>query len=115
MGITRDTAKATSSYNGARSKRSSRYDCWPGAYYQRSCSSTDKKKGVLATADKSGEVNLAMYARPYFIDGHTVTFIIGERLTHENLKSNPGAAYLFTEERKYFEEVVSLMGSGESA
>jgi len=56
-----------------------------------------------------------MYARPYFIDGHTGTFIIGERLTHENLKSNPWAAYLFTEERKYFEEVVSLTGSGESA
>ena len=57
-----------------------------------------KGRGVLATADKSGKVNLAMYARPYFIDDHTVTFIMAERLTHENLKSNPWAAYLFTEE-----------------
>ena len=56
-----------------------------------------------------------MYARPYSIDGDTVTFIIAERPTRENLKSNPWAAYLFTEEWKYFEKVLSLMGSGESA
>ena len=61
-----------------------------------------KGRGVLATANKSGKVNLAIYARPYFIDDHTVTFIMRERLTHENLKSNSWAAYLFTEEdRKY--------------
>jgi hypothetical protein len=57
-----------------------------------------KGRGVLATADKNGQVNLAMYARPYFIDEHTVTFIMAERLTHANLKSNPWASYLFTEE-----------------
>jgi hypothetical protein len=27
-----------------------------------------KGRGVLATADKDGQVNLAMYARPYFMD-----------------------------------------------
>ena len=26
-----------------------------------------KGRGVLATADKTGRVNLAMYARPYFM------------------------------------------------
>ena len=61
-----------------------------------------KGRGVLATADKHGKVNLAMYARPYFMDDQTVTFIMAERLTHENLKSNQYAAYLFSEEdRKY--------------
>jgi hypothetical protein len=55
-------------------------------------------RGVLATADKSGKVNLAIYAQPYFINDNTVIFIMAERLTHENLKSNPWAAYLFTEE-----------------
>jgi len=39
--------KTTFSYNSARSKRSSRYDCRLGAYYRRSYSSTGKKKGVL--------------------------------------------------------------------
>ncbi len=68
-----------------------------GEYFESS-----KGRGVLATADKGGKVNLAMYARPYFMDDQTVTFIMAERLTHENLKSNPYAAYLFSEEeRKY--------------
>jgi hypothetical protein len=57
-----------------------------------------KGRGVLSTADKNGKVDLAMYARPYFIDEKTVTFIMTERLTHENLRSNPWAAYLFSEE-----------------
>jgi hypothetical protein len=57
-----------------------------------------KGRGVLATADKNGQVNIALYAKPYFIDEHTVTFIMAERLTHANLKSNPWASYLFTEE-----------------
>ena len=46
---------------------------------------------------------------------YMVTFIMAERLTHENLKSNPWAVYLFTEERKYFEKFHPLIGSGESA
>jgi len=57
-----------------------------------------KGRGVLATADKNGKVNLALYARPYFIDEHTATFVMTERLTHANLNSNPWASYLFTEE-----------------
>ena len=51
--------------------------------------------GVLATADASGKVNAAVYARPHFFDENTVAFIMRERLTHENLKSNPHATYLF--------------------
>jgi hypothetical protein len=57
-----------------------------------------KGRGVIATSDINGKVNLALYARPYFIDDKTVTFIMAERLTHENLKSNPWACYLFNEE-----------------
>jgi hypothetical protein len=53
-----------------------------------------KGRGILATADKSGKVNLALYVKPYFIDGNTVTFIMAERLTHENLKFNSWACYL---------------------
>jgi hypothetical protein len=61
-----------------------------------------KGRGILATADKSGKVNLAFYARPHFVDDKTVAFIMAEKLTHENLKSNLWAAYLFTEEvQKY--------------
>jgi hypothetical protein len=53
--------------------------------------------GVLSTADKTGKVNAAMYARPHLIDENTVAFIMLERLTHANLQENPYAAYLFLE------------------
>jgi len=69
-----------------------------GEYFESS-----KGRGVLATADKDGRVDLAMYARPYFIDDTTVTFIMAEKLTHENLKSNPYAAYLFSEEEQKYQ------------
>jgi hypothetical protein len=56
-----------------------------------------KGKGVLATSDSTGNVNVAVYARPHFMDEETVAFIMAERRSHENLKSNSHAAYLFME------------------
>lgn len=56
--------------------------------------------GILATSDASGKVDAAMYARPHFTDEETLTFIMAERLTHQNLQSNPYAAYLFIEARQ---------------
>jgi hypothetical protein len=56
-----------------------------------------KGYGVLATADGAGKVNAAVYARPHVMDEKTVAFIMAERLTHENLKSNPWATYIFME------------------
>jgi hypothetical protein len=63
----------------------------------------EKGIGVLSTADASGKVNAAVYARPHFMADGTVAFIMGERLTHENLESNPWAAYLFVEEGKGYQ------------
>jgi Pyridoxamine 5'-phosphate oxidase len=54
--------------------------------------------GVLSTADASGKVNSAIYARPHVVDEQTVAFIMADRLSHANLQSNPHAAYLFREE-----------------
>jgi hypothetical protein len=54
--------------------------------------------GVLSTADSSGKVDAAIYSTPHVMDDGTVAFIMRERLTHENLKSNPYAAYLFLED-----------------
>jgi hypothetical protein len=56
-----------------------------------------KGRGVLATADSQGKVGVAVYSRPHFIDEETIAYIMTERLTHENLKSNPHAAYIFME------------------
>jgi len=53
--------------------------------------------GVLATASADGAVDVAVYARPHVIDEETVAFIMADRLSHSNLRSNPQAAYLFRE------------------
>jgi len=56
-----------------------------------------KGTGVLATADASGQVNAAVYARPHFLEDGTVALIMRDRRTRQNLLSNPHAAYLFIE------------------
>jgi hypothetical protein len=53
--------------------------------------------GILGTADAEGKVDLALYARPHVLDENTVAFIMGDHLSHDNLSSNPHAAYLFVE------------------
>ncbi len=54
--------------------------------------------GILSTADYSGQVDAAVYSRPHVMDDGTVAFIMRDRLTHNNLQSNPHAAYLYKEE-----------------
>lgn len=53
--------------------------------------------GVLATADRDGKVDAAIYARPHFMEDGTLAMIMRDRLTHHNLQSNPNATYLFIE------------------
>ena len=54
--------------------------------------------GVLATADSTGNVDVAIYARPHVFDEDTVAFIMNERLSYQNVTANPKAAYLFKED-----------------
>ena len=54
--------------------------------------------GVLATADSEGNVDVAIYAKPHAIDKNTIAFIMNERLSYQNITSNPKAAYLFLED-----------------
>lgn len=56
-----------------------------------------KGRGVMATADSSGHLTAAVYARPHFIDEDNIAFIMADRLNHKNLESNPHAVYLFME------------------
>lgn len=56
--------------------------------------------GVLATSNKRGGVNMAVYSRPHVKGKNRVSFIMKDRLSHRNLKSNPKAAYLFTDNKK---------------
>lgn len=53
--------------------------------------------GVLATADGTGKVDAAVYARPHVQDETTIAFIMSDRLSHKNLQTNPSAVYLFSE------------------
>jgi hypothetical protein len=54
--------------------------------------------GVLSTADGHGKVDAAVYSRPHVMEDGMIASIMSDRLTHENLKSNPYAVYLFLEE-----------------
>jgi len=38
-------------------------------------------RGILATADSDGMVDLAIYAKPHVIDETTIAFVMRERLT----------------------------------
>jgi hypothetical protein len=73
--------------------------------------------GVLATTDLAGQVNQALYAKPLFLDPDdegTCSFIMANRLTHDNVGHNPSAAYLFIEEGEgYVGKRLSLTVMGE--
>jgi len=56
-----------------------------------------KGTGILATSDSDGNVDVAIYARPYVIDENTIAFSMLERLSYSNVRSNPKAAYMFIE------------------
>lgn len=65
-----------------------------------------KGVGVLATADAQGKVNVALYAKPHFLDENdpdTCAWIMSDRQSHANLQSNPHAAYLFLEQGEGYE------------
>ena len=67
-------------------------------------------KGFMATAGKSGEVDIAVYSRPHVMEDGTLAFGMTDRLTHANLQENPYAVYAFNERgfegvRLYLEKV----------
>ena len=53
--------------------------------------------GILATADSEGKIDLALYTIPHIIDENIIGFVMRDRLSHQNLESNPNAAYMFVE------------------
>jgi hypothetical protein len=58
---------------------------------------TTEGTGILATSNSDGQVDVAIYSRPHVTDENTVAFIMRQRLSHENLQSNPHAAFMFIE------------------
>lgn len=58
--------------------------------------------GVLATSDDKGNVDVAILARPHVYENDKLAFIMADRLSHQNLQSNPQAAYLFMEQGDHY-------------
>jgi hypothetical protein len=56
-----------------------------------------KESGILATADKDGMVDAAVYARFHFLDDGTMALIMRDRLTHHNLQSESHVCCMFIE------------------
>jgi hypothetical protein len=56
-----------------------------------------KGTGVLATADSEGRTDAAIYSRPHIMDDGNLAFIMRERLSFNNLQSNPYVTFLFME------------------
>ena len=53
--------------------------------------------GVLSTANKDGEVNAAIYAKPHVQGAKKISFIMRNKKSRANLLENPKAHYLFIE------------------
>jgi len=64
-------------------------------------------------------VNQAIYAKPLFLekdDDGTCSFVMANRLTHDNVRHNPSASYLFIEQGEgYVGKRLSLTVLGEES
>ncbi|MFH2123716.1 MAG: pyridoxamine 5'-phosphate oxidase family protein [Pseudomonadota bacterium] len=54
--------------------------------------------GVMATSNKNGVINTAIYSRPHVQGIDEVAFIMRDRLSHKNLEEVKHANYLFLED-----------------
>ena len=52
-------------------------------------------RGVIATSNRQGEVNVAIYATPHVIDDETLAWGMTEGRTYNNVMENPNGAYLY--------------------
>ncbi len=70
--------------------------------------------GILATSNAEGNVDVALYARPYIIDEQTIAFSMLERRSFDNIQSNPKAAYMFVGQGEEYEGIrLYLVKTGE--
>lgn len=61
-----------------------------------------KGTGILATSDAKGNVDAAVYARPFVIDEKIIAFSMMEHKSYSNIMSNPKACFLFIEKGEGF-------------
>jgi len=56
--------------------------------------------GTLSTANRNGEVNVAVFGSPQMIDENTVIMGIGRNRSFRNLQENPRAVFIVVEPGK---------------
>jgi len=59
-------------------------------------------RGILATADAAGKVDMAIYSKPHVMPDGTLAFIMAEHRTHQNIQANPKVCFLFMESGGWF-------------
>jgi hypothetical protein len=78
--------------------------------------------GALATANKEGDVNVAVFGSPRMVDENTVVMGIGENRSYRNLQRNPKAVFIVMEPGetimdwkgvRVYLEAVDLVSEGE--
>jgi hypothetical protein len=78
--------------------------------------------GALATANKQGDVNVAVFGSPRMVDENTVVMGIGENRSYRNLQRNPKAVFIVMEPGetimdwkgvRVYLEAVDLVSEGE--
>ncbi|MCI5147527.1 MAG: pyridoxamine 5'-phosphate oxidase family protein [Candidatus Electrothrix sp. AR3] len=62
-------------------------------------------KGILASANATGKVDAAIYAKPHIMADGQLAFIMRDNLTHHNLQSNPFATYMFIEDGPHYQGI----------
>jgi hypothetical protein len=58
----------------------------------KKCLEQEGRSNVLATSDKSGKVNVAMFGSYQLMDDSSVIIMLGDNRSYKNLKENPHAA-----------------------
>jgi hypothetical protein len=61
--------------------------------------------GILSTADSEGKLTTAIYSKPHVLEDSTIAFIMRERLSYNNLQTNPHAAFMFIEESATYQGI----------
>ena len=78
--------------------------------------------GALATANREGDVNVAVFGSPRMVDENTVVMGIGENRSYRNLQRNPKAVFIVMEAgetvmdwkgARVYLEAVDLVSEGE--
>ena len=72
--------------------------------------------GVLSTSDSAGNVNSAIYSKPFVTEDGLLAFLMRERQSWRNIEENPHASFMFIEKGKPCHGIrVRLVGVAEES